>query len=393
MGPSVGTLGPVSRFATIALCTAGPATLPPRVTAVPRRCVMAHMESRLLAPAPETIATPSGDPRFGTYQGEVPRIDLGELRGRWKLTPALLVKRKRWVYAFIATREVACMFAILDLGYTANSFAMAVDLTSGQTLFDRSFLGPPKLSGRVGDKPDRGLSAWYRTPRKRLAIWRDETDRSYRLTANLGPLLRLGGRHIRLAARLRSAGAAPALTVIAPADRDGLFDVTEKRNGLPVEGTLQIGCRTYALDGGFGGYDYSQGVLPRHTFWRWAFLAGRLGDGTPIGLNLVEGFNEGNPDASEDALWLGDQLVPLDRARFSYDRANTSLPWRVTTLDGSVDLEFRPVALHREKRDLVVVSSRFEQHVGSYTGTVRVDGRTLDVVSLPGVTEMQDAWW
>ena len=47
--------------------------------------------------------------------------------------------------------------------------------------------------------------------------------------------------------------------------------------------------RTFSLDGGLGGYDYTKGMLPRLTAWRWAYGTGRLDDGTVLGFNIPRG--------------------------------------------------------------------------------------------------------
>ena len=141
------------------------------------------------------------------------------------------------------------------------------------------------------------------------------------------------------------------------------------------------------------GLDYTNGYLARRTAWRWAFASGRLSDGTAVGLNLVEGFNEASEEANENALWIGERLIPLDRARFEYNRSRVLDPWRVTTKDGGIELRFRPVHAHREERDYKIVKSHFVQPLGLFEGQIRLDEKVLSIVSLPGVVEDQDILW
>ena len=49
--------------------------------------------------------------------------------------------------------------------------------------------------------------------------------------------------------------------------------------------------------------------------------------------------------------------------------------------------------VHRQERDFKVVRSRFLQPVGQFFGELRLDGRTLPLERLAGVTERQDALW
>lgn len=347
-----------------------------------------------LMSAPTSVATASGEPRFGTYQGELPEVDLQKLTGRWAPATELnrLLKRKRWQYTLVSTREVVALFAVVDVGYSANAFAVALDLRERKLLCDVSFLGVPRLLSEVSNCPGAGLEASFRTLGGKMSARRGPTDERYQLRVDVSRVHTGNLRSFDWDGQLLVAGSPPALTVIAPVQGDGFVNVTQKRNGMLASGTLKAGGRHFRLDGGVGGMDYTQGYLARRTAWRWAFLAGRLADGTPVGLNLVEGFNLGQ-GTNENALWLGDRLIPLGRASFEYDRRELMNPWRVRTDDGAVDLRFTPLHVHREDRDLRVIVSRFAQPLGLFEGTVKVEGRTYDLTAMPGVTEDQDMIW
>ena len=112
------------------------------------------------------------------------------------------------------------------------------------------------------------------------------------------------------------AGGPPALTLIAPVEGDGLVNVTQKRGGLLALGSLEVGGKRFRLDGGVGGLDYTQGYMARHTSWRWAFAAGRLADGTPVGFNFAEGFNE-STEHNENGLLGGGSALPTGARRAS----------------------------------------------------------------------------
>ena len=96
---------------------------------------------------------------------------------------------------------------------------------------------------------------------------------------------------------------------------------------------------------------------------------------------------------NENALWLGTELIPLGRARFTWDRNNLLAPWAVRTIDGAVDLRFKPFGMHQELRDLVLVKSSFNQPVGVWEGELKVGDRTYVVKDAPGVTEDQSVLW
>ena len=142
------------------------------------------------------------------------------------------------------------------------------------------------------------------------------------------------------------------------------------------------------------GLDSTHGFLARHTRWRWAMACGRLDDGTPLGFNLVAGFNvvaEGS--AGENVLFLGDQLQPVGPATFRFNSADPLDLWQLSTEDGTVDVTFRPLHAHRDFRDLLVLRSRFVQPLGFFAGTLQFRGREVSLEELPGVTEDQDMLW
>ncbi len=344
----------------------------------------------MLESAPPSVADEAGRPRYGTFKGALERVDLDALKGEFQLSaPLRRLKRKRWLYWFAATREVAVLAAAVDVGYSANAFALVADLKTGEVLHDASVLGVPVMVS-VSDAPNFGLDARFFAPQ--LQVSGNRAHGAARFGLSLKGGLPLIGRRAEASVELLAAGAPPPLTVVAPVP-GGIVNVTQKWGGLLAFGTLLANGRRYLLDGGVGGMDYTHGYLARRTAWRWAFACGRLDDGAPVGMNLVEGFNESHAHANENALWVRGQLFPLSRAHFEWNPDDPLDPWRVTTDGGEVDLVFRPLALHREERDVLIAKSHFVQPVGLFEGTLRVGGETHQVRGLPGVTEEQDVTW
>ncbi len=346
-----------------------------------------------LDPSPQTLENAQGAPRFGTYRGELAKVSFDALQTPYALSlPMRAVRRKRWQYTLVCTPDVVALFAIADLSYTANAFACAVDLRRKKALFDEGFLGLPGAMAQVNEHPGRGHRSRFRSLGVRMSCARGEAEDRYALGLSLG-LSPLKGSGVNLEGQVLAAGGAPALTVISPVTEGGVVNVTQKWAGMLAVGTLEVKGQRFLLDGGVAGMDYTHGLLGRRACWRWALANGRLTDGTPVGLNLVEGFNESSEDANENALWVGERLVPLGRARFTFNARDVLDPWHLTTADGVVDLRFRPIHVHREERDYRWVKSHFAQPVGTFEGTLRVDGQVLPVAWLVGVTEDQDILW
>ncbi len=343
-----------------------------------------------LPAVPTSLADAAGQPRFGTYAGSLAEVNLARLRGPYALPiPIRFAKHKRWQYVMIATPEIIAVLSVADLGYTANAFACAVDLCERKVLFDASYMGLPSPFTLVANHPAEGAHARFAVPFARFFFGRSRGDDRYRVRVHLK---RFSGPRFSCSAEIAPSHA-PPLTAIAPIPADGVVNVTQKWAGLAAVGTLEAGGQSYSLAGGMAGLDYTNGYLARRTAWRWAFAAGHLADGTPLGVNLVEGFNDASEEANENALWVGDRLISIGLAKFEYNRSNPLEAWRVRSADGAVDLRFAPVHAHREERDYKIVRSRFVQPLGLFEGNIEVDGKVVVVERLPGVVEDQDIVW
>lgn len=290
---------------------------------------------------------------------------------------------KRWVYAAITAGDVFLGAAVIRLGYASSAFVFAFDRGSGRMLADVSLLGPAFFAA-VSGSPREGASARFSSPLPRASLsWRRAPgDGVFSLAIQAG--------EVSVDARLAAEGAPPPIGVVADLGARGLVNATEKGALLAVTGEATIAGRRISLDGGLGGYDYTHGYLPRRTAWRWAFLLGHAESGERVGLNLVEGF-VGEPEC---ALWIDGALFPLAEGRFSFDARRPGDPWQVRTADEIVDLRFEPGGIHQEHKNLGVITSRFIQPVGCFSGTIRVPGRAPLVLSRAlGVVEDQDVLW
>lgn len=343
-----------------------------------------------LRAAPATAVDGQGCPRFGTFRGELEQVGLGALAGPYQAGWVhRLLRRKRWQFAVVASPEVVVAFAVADLGYAGNAFVQVVGLGGRDLVLRRGVVCPPGPHLGVNDFPGPGLRAHCHWPGMKLLFRREKGS------ARLELFFELDGTRGKPPARFSGALTQPQeamLTVVAPVP-GGILNVTEKGAGLAAEGLLEFGREKFSFNPGWGGTDYTQGVLSRRTDWRWAMAAGRLPDGTRLGLNLVEGFNESVPEANENALWVGNELFQVSRAQFDFSRQEPGRPWTVTTERREVSLRFVPRAAHSDHRDLGVVRSRFVQPVGAFEGCLAFGGRTVEVADWAGVTESQDVLW
>ncbi|HVY44516.1 MAG TPA: DUF2804 family protein, partial [Minicystis sp.] len=94
---------------------------------------------RTLEPAPSSFYDADGRPRFGSYRGALPEVDLAPLAtGRLDL----VTKKKRWVYVALANERYYAAVAAVHAGYAATTFAFLYEHGNGM-LFDASAMGLP----------------------------------------------------------------------------------------------------------------------------------------------------------------------------------------------------------------------------------------------------------
>jgi Protein of unknown function (DUF2804) len=330
---------------------------------------------RELTPAPASFLDPeTGEPAWGSYMGPLPAVTLPGAGFVDRIA-----RRKRWVYVAVRSADVWIAFAVVRTGYAASAFGFAFDLREGRMLVEKTAMGPA-FAGSVTDAPNaHGSVASFSFAGTELGVERGASGMTVR--AKLGDM--------DLEAVLDDRSAPPAITAIAklPSDRGLLLDATEKRALADVRGRARLAGREVSLDGAVAGYDYTHGLLPRHTQWRWAFALGADVSGQPFGLNVVQGF----VGEAECAAFTRSAVHPLAEPAFDFDASAPMKPWRLSG-DG-IDLVFTPGAVHAQHTNLGVVRSRFLQPVGTFNGSVRVAGKDIRVAELAGVVEDQDVVW
>lgn len=332
---------------------------------------------RPLSAVPSSAVDPiTRAPRFGSYRGSLGTVDYRHFAlGRVRRT----LSTKRWLYLGIATDDLFVAAAVVDLGYASTTFAYVFDRQAGRNIASASVFGHPFATHVTTALDDRRL-ADFRLGGTRVSITRDSSH-TIALEAKYTDL--------EIRARFATLDAPAGIVAIAPLP-GGLVNTTQKRTLLPVTGDIVVRGRRQSLDGAFGGYDYTNGLLERHTAWKWAFLLGRTNAGAPVALNLVEGF-VGEPEC---AVWLDRDVHGVGEGRIEFDRANPLRPWRIRTADDAVDLRFDARDFHAERKNLGLVRSSFIQAVGSYSGSIRLAGQPpIEIGHALGVAEDQDVLW
>jgi len=334
-------------------------------------------EARAVAsPLPEAPARLVGDdgaPRFGLYAGSVADASFAGLKD----LPGPLQRRlieKRWQYVLVATPEMMLALAVIDLGYLSSGICAVFDRGSRRLLANENPVLPP-ICARVGEAPGDGMSARLMGPAIRARI--QQTAGRISIQASWA--------HADVDLELDANRAPPPLTAIAPVGSPGRFDFTQKTVLLPAEGEVRAGNIRFPVQGQLAGLDYTHGFLARETAWRWAFGGGRAGSRL-VAFNFSDGFLEGD---GENAAWIDGEPVAVGPVQFSFKPEEPRAPWRVHSADGRVDLAFQPEGQRAQAVDLKLISSRYMQPFGTFSGTLC----GVPVEGLPGVAEDHTALW
>lgn len=332
--------------------------------------------ARLLRPAPASLRD-GARLALGAFAGPLPPVTFPGLGAKDDL-----VRRKRWVWACVSAEDLVFAFAVVRTGYAASAFLSVFDVGAFRMVTDGAWTGPAPLGRVTDDVHGCGLVARYASPLPRVRI---EVTRAAP-GSGLDVCVRAPGLGVELDACLGEPATPPPLAVVADLG-GGDVDATEKRSLLPVRGHARLGPRRIMLDGGIGGYDYTQGLLPRRTRWRWAYGLGASTRGEPVAFNLTSGF----VGEAECAVFDRAGVHGVAEPEISYDPAHPAEPW--TVRGPGIDLAFRVAGVHAERRRLGVVRTDFLQPVGVFEGTLELSGRVHEVRGLPGVVEDQDVLW
>lgn len=334
----------------------------------------------------ERLIAANGRPLFGLRDGPISdiRLDGFRLHGQKKVSHAKNefmkdFRLKKWQFCGISAPDFIMGTAVVDIGYLSNAFSYLFDRESGsvteysanQALGARTSFEASPVEGEISFK----------------------SGQSSIIMLNKADLIALNvSIPGKIEAELQFERDLKPLSIVTRVGLSG-FSYTNKEASLSVGGEVSVGERSYKIIQGspMGIVDYSYGFLGRHTFWNWASAAGRLSSGHRVGINLVQGVNE--TGYTENAFWLDGKLYKVDVVDFSYDDLDPLSIWKVSSNDGSVDLEFQPLGQRDSDVNLGFVSSRFRQPFGVWSGRLIAAGKAVSVDGLPGFVEEHESIW
>ena len=186
-----------------------------------------------------------------------------------------------------------------------------------------------------------------------------------------------------------------SIVIATPFENKKRFYYNQKMNLLKSSGRVTLGDEVFDFNDAYGVLDWGRGAWTYHNTWYWASLSGEQ-NGHKIGFNLGYGFGD-NSQASENMLFYDDQIYKLEDVEFiipkkdnDYDYMDT---WMFKSKDGSIDLKFEPMIDRNSSTNIIILKSVQHQVFGKFSGSFKVDQKTIEVTDMIGFAERVENKW
>jgi hypothetical protein len=291
--------------------------------------------------------------------------------GKWRI--------KEWDYYSVLSSDqnFGITFTTCDLGYIGLYAICFLDFKERKfSQIDTMTILPMGTSGFPATSHDGHIS--FSDAKLNIDITMNATERKIRFSS--ADMKTIDGKTgINGEIRLSEPNALESMNIATSwKENRKAFYYNTKINCMPAKGGFEFGGKTYQFDASkdFGALDWGRGVWTYKNRWYWSSASGYL-EGIPFGFNLGYGFSDRTP-ASENVLIYNHKIHKLDLVSFEIDTANYLKPWKFTSNDGRLALDFAPIVDRNSSLDLVFLKSIQHQVFGRFNGKVILDdGKTL----------------
>ncbi len=340
------------------------------------------------------LIDPAGNARVGIFNEPIREVNFRDFKlrtpfGRPRGSLARHFGFNQFQFLGILSEELVLGCAIADVKLLGTSFVYCYEPPT-RRLSELSFKVPFGIGTRFNQTPETGAVS-FTQGKNRIEMIGSEKPRRRRLRVELA-------RGVSIDAIFHEEHPEK------PQPMEPMFICTEvgatgwvyarKTAGVPVSGSVRWEGRTWDLAaiGALGHHDWSAGYMRRETFWNWGCLAGRAADGRVLGMNVSCGVNE--TSFTENCFWVDGRLHKIDTVRFEHDREDLDKPWRLSSYDGCLRLEFRPEGRHAERVNAGFLATNFTQLFGRYHGRLETaPGERIAVDGVLGYAECHYAKW
>ncbi len=299
------------------------------------------------------------------------------------------IRIKEWDYYYLLShdKKIGLTITVSDLGYAGLMAVCFLDLQAGITkqqevlrLLPRRRLNLPKVSSE-------GIVSFAN---KAMEITVETSGKTRTIEIKAAKLKFFSGGQ----------GLTAHITLTCPENDESMniatswkenrtaFYLNEKITCMPASGTIMAGTKKIMLDpaSDFAGLDWGRGRWTYQNKWFWGSASTMLNH-VPFGFNIGYGFSDRSP-ASENVIFYDHRIHKLEEVTFHIDTDDYTRPWRFTSSDDRLTLDFAPIVDRSSKTNFWIIQSLQHQVFGYFSGTVILDdGKALELDHILGFAE------
>ncbi len=301
---------------------------------------------------------------------------------------------KEWDCYVVNNQDYGMVIIISDAGFLGNLFVSLIDFKAGTTTV-KSLISPMPLGNWGMPATSESGHIEHAIGGMKLGFYHGGTKRVLR---GIVPGFGKDKQELRIDLTLTDLPE-DTMVIATPLGKPGHFYYNQKINCMRVRGTAKVGDSVWAFDPAdtFATLDWGRGVWTYDNTWLWSSLNTALPDGSTFGWNLGYGFGDTSA-ASENMLFYNGKAHKLDEVTFHLPqkdgRDDFMSPWRYTSSDGRLEMDFQPVYDNVNVTNFGVLCMSGHQVFGKYTGrAVLDDGTVIEIKDRLGFVEKYHTNW
>ncbi len=307
-----------------------------------------------------------------------------------KMIKASAFKIKEWDYYCVLSSERGAAFTIADNGYfgfvgtTILDFSKPEEISNSVIIpFPMGSMGLPKTS-RIGD-------VQFENKKMKVEFLKKDNLR----TLNIFIKHFSNSQDLEGSLVLHQPEDMETMVIATPFEKNHhAFYYNQKINCMSAEGQLTLGKDTlnFNSDNSFGVLDWGRGVWTYSNTWYWGSASGLIKNKS-FGFNIGYGFGDTSA-ATENMLFYEGKVHKLKNIKFHIPKNSFLKPWKFTSSDERLEMDFIPIIDRHSNSDLLIMKSDQHQVFGHFSGKAILDDETiLEIKDLPGFAEKVKNRW
>ena len=294
---------------------------------------------------------------------------------------------KEWDYYYVGNADYGIALTIADNSYMAMASLSILDFRGTPTgitkspieFFSNGKLRLPSSSGEGDTRYSRkgfSFSVLHEGGKRRLVCSMEKVGKkkeTFHCDILLEPTM------------------PDSLVIATPFAKPKHFYYNQKINCLLASGYAKLGDRVYDFNhDSYGVLDWGRGVWTYKNTWYWASCSAKT-KGHLIGFNLGYGFGD-TSSASENILYFDGVSYKLDDVKMDipmkgFGKDSFAETWSFRAKKGDIALEFESAYVRHSDTNAWIIRSNQNQVFGLYSGKFEVEGKTIELIKVPGFAE------